>query len=262
MIIEIKSKAFIEKFIEAGYIAGLILNNIISIITPGVSGKELNAYVMEECKKNNVEPIFLHYKGFPACICISKNHTLVHGIPNENSFERGDIISIDLGISIDGFIGDVAKTIVVKDRSEFCFEGNQLVNSCRFALWSAIQKARQGNKLSDISKEIEKVAKWNKFQIPKEYGGHGINRNILHASPYIPNMYQEENDMILRKGMVLAIEPMFIDAEEDDVIVGEDGWSVIARGDTAHFEHTILITDGDPLVLTDNTNTFYNEGYK
>lgn len=260
MIIEIKSKESIKKFVEVGNIAGAILKNIISKIAPGITGKDLDTYTMEECERNSVTPVFLNYRGFPSCICISKNHTLVHGIPDKSPFHINDIISIDFGISIDGFIGDVAETIVLKDKSEF--NGNELINSCRFALWSAIQKAKTGNKLSDISKEIENVA-GNRFQIPKEYGGHGINRNILHASPYVPNIYHEGNDdIILRRGMILAIEPMFIDSKDDAVSIGEDDWSVVAKGNTAHFEHTILITDGDPLVLTDDTNTFYNEGYK
>lgn len=258
MIIDLKSEQEIDCFRKAGFEAGRILSNLIHYAQVGYTGLDLDKIAIAECEKIGAKPIFLNYRGFPASICVSKNEVLVHGIPDSNPFKNGDLLSIDFGISLDGFIGDTAKTIIVKnkDSHEMFKQHSKLLSDCKYALWKGIQQARNGNKLSDISRAIESVAKEAKFEIPKEYGGHGVSRNNMHSTPFIPNYYEQTDfDCTLRKGMVFAIEPMFIEGREG-LVVGEDGWSVIAHGNTAHFEHTIAITDGDPVVLTDHTGHF------
>lgn len=248
MIVELKSDKEIEGFKRAGYETGRILDILVYNATIGQTGIELNNIAISECKKIDAEPIFLNYRGFPAAICVSKNSTLVHGIPDNEPFQKGDIISIDFGLSLDGFIGDAAKTVEIKHNVEVIFTG--IIYDCEYALKQAIKIAKPNNRLSDIGRVIENEAKENGFRVPREYGGHGISRNVLHAAPFIPNYYTRENDMRLHPGMVLAIEPMFIDATSNKLIIEDDGWTVKAQGNTAHFEHTILITDNEPIVLT------------
>ncbi|MFA5048772.1 MAG: type I methionyl aminopeptidase [Patescibacteria group bacterium] len=259
MIIDLKSDEEIEGFKKAGFETGRILNLLIYNAQVGWTGLDLDKIAREECEKIGAKPVFLNYRGFPAAICISKNITLVHGIPNEEPFKHGDLVSIDFGLSLDGFIGDTAKTVIIKSKqhneSFDCY--SNLLSDCRFALWKGIQQAIVGNHLSNISCAIETIAKEGKFKVPREYGGHGVSRNNLHSPPFIPNYYERnEENITLRKGMVLAIEPMFIDGQNNKLIVAPDGWSVIAQGNTAHFEHTILITDKEPLVLTDCYGSF------
>lgn len=258
MIIDLKTKQEIECFKKAGFEAGRILGILVSHAKVGWTGLDLDKIAIDECEKIGAKPVFLNYRGFPSSICVSKNEILVHGIPDSIPFKDGDLLSIDFGISIDGFIGDTAKTIIVraKDSHDTFNQYSRLISDCRFALWKGIQQARKGNKLSDISKAIESVAKEANFEIPREYGGHGVSRNNMHSPPFIPNYYEKTDfDCTLREGMILAIEPMFIEGH-GGLSVSSDGWSVIARGNTAHFEHTIAVTDKDPIVLTDCTGHF------
>ena len=244
MIIYLKTQQEMEGFREAGKIAGEVLSILTSLALPGITTSELNKIAIDECNKRNVKPTFLGFNGFPAAICTSINHILVHGIPNdEYKLQEGDNITIDVGITKDGFIGDTADTIIVGK------ETNDLVNSCRLALRNAIYKAKAGNKLMDIAAVISEIAKF-KFSIPPEYGGHGINRNELHADPFVPNILSLRSDFSLRPGMIFAIEPMFIENENSKTSVLSDGWSVLAQGMCAHCEHTILITENEPEILT------------
>lgn len=243
MIVYIKSKEEVDGFIEAGKIAGKILKKLIESVEIGITTLNLDEISREEFKKHNAIPTFLGHENYPATICASVNNCLVHGIPNKRKLKDGDLITIDVGATIDGCIGDTAETIGVGN-----FTINQeLISKCREALTSAIDVAKSGNKLSRIA---EVISKTSKFSIPKEYGGHGINRNQLHADPYVSNIPDYENDILLRKGMIIAIEPMFIDGSD---IVYSKGWDIVATGKTAHCEHTILI-DEEPVILTKREN--------
>jgi len=244
MIVFLKTAEEIEGFKLVGKETGRILSVLIENIKPGISTYDLNEIAIEECKKNSGIPTFLNYKGYTAAICASPNEVLVHGLPNKNPLKTNDILSIDFGLTINGYIGDVAKTVVVGN------EPLDLVKSCEEALNEAIKVARPGNLLSDVSSAIYNTSKKYKYLVPTSYGGHGIDRYILHSAPYISNIPDKINDISLRAGMVLAIEPMFIDAKSKRLTTSEDGWSVVAMGNTAHFEHTILITDNEPFVLT------------
>lgn len=248
MIIELKSNEDVEGFKKVGAATSKIIRILKHHISAGWTGIDLDNIAIEECKKINSIPVFLDYRGFPASVCVSVNNVLVHGIPNNVPFRDGDIVSVDFGLMINGYIGDMAITKIV---GEHC--GSRLISECKFALWSAIKQMKPGNRLSHISRAVEKVAKDNNFQIPKEYGGHGIDRYILHSSPFVPNYIsqnEEDKDIFLYPGMVIAVEPMFIESSSDNLVIASDKWSVIAEGNSSHFEHTVLITNGDPVILT------------
>jgi len=279
MIIHLKTQEEIEGFRRAGREAARILRVLLGKVYAGMTTANLDEIARLECQQIDAEPTFLNYNGFPAAICTSVNKVLVHGIPNSKKLEIDDLLSIDLGVTIDGFIGDVASTIRVPEHfrdslAEIKYVQNygpvygdlqdfynfahifvseiQLILACREALSRGIEKAVAGNKLSDISEAISKVANKHKLSMPIQYGGHGINRFVLHAQPFIPNDPQlMEEDVTLYPGMVLAIEPMFIDSKSNRVEVISDGWSVVAQGNAAHCEHTIVVTDSDPLILTE-----------
>jgi len=245
MIVYLKTKEEIEGFKEAGKIAGLILKKLLDNVDVGITTKELDEIAREECKKNNVVPTFLNYRGFPAAICASVNNTLVHGIPTDIPLKPKDIISIDLGVTLDGFIGDTAYTKSVSNIH------NDIIDACRNSLYSAIKKARSGNKLSIISKEVYKCKK--SYSIPEEYGGHGIDRYNLHSEPFVPNIPDYYYDLKLRPDMIFAIEPMLINGSSN-LRIADNKWDIIAENITAHFEHTILITEDEPLILTRSDN--------
>jgi len=242
MIIYLKSKEEIEGFKIAGRITGEILNIVLSKVEPGISTEQLNQIALSECKKRNVKPAFLGQYDFPAAICASVNKCLVHGLPNLRPLQEGDFVSIDLGINYNGFIGDSAETVVVGK------EPSDIIINCRESLNNAIKKALPTNTLNDISKEIFSSAK---YSIPFGYGGHGVGVNELHSDPYVSNV-EEENDVSLYPGMVFAIEPMLIDGSEITT-VSKDGFSVMANGQTAHCEHTIAITEEEPIILTERS---------
>jgi methionyl aminopeptidase len=244
MIVYLNTKEEIEDFKVAGEEAAKILQLLKENVCVGITTLELDSIVRRECDKNNLIPTFLGYRGFPATICTSVNEILVHGIPNNIPLKENDLLSIDIGITVNGFIGDVAETVCVSKIE------NNIIDTCRKSLYTGIKQARAGNHLNDISKEIFNVANENKFSVPVNYGGHGINRNVLHAAPFVANIPDIMEDCVLRPGMILAIEPMFIDSASNQVRVAEDKWSVIAQGITAHFEHTVLITENDPIILT------------
>lgn len=252
MIVRIKSKEEKEGFIKAGKEAARILSKLFHHVQPGWTPADIDNIAREECEKVNAKPAFLGYRGFPAAICFSKNDVLVHGIPDNIPLKKGDLVSIDFGVDIDGFIGDTADTVIVGEDKDK--EQSKLISECRFALFKAIKAAVPGNNLSDIGREVKGVAdKWG-YKIPENYGGHGLDRGKLHAPPFVSNIPDYSNDFMLRDGMVLAIEPMFIDARTNDTSIKSDGWAVKAKGMTSHCEHTVLVSDDGPIVLTDRLN--------
>jgi len=248
MLIYIKNKKEIEGFKRAGAIAAKILSKLLDSTREGVTTQDLDIIARKECKTFGVKPMFLDYRGFPAAICTSTNKVMVHGTPDNNILKYGDLLSIDMGVDLDGYIGDTAETVVIGGCKE------KIVDKCREALGYAIKQAIAGNRLNDIGAAVYKVAKKNKFAIPIGYGGHGINRNVLHADPFVPNAPDriDEDNIKLRPGMVMALEPMFIEANSGETkVLKLDEWSVVAKGVTAHCEHTILITEGLPVILTE-----------
>lgn len=245
MIIYLKTEKEIERFKESGRITAKILQKVLDNVKIGITTLELDEIARQECKIQNVIPTFLGYKGFPAAICASNNNVLVHGIPNNSPLKYGDVLSIDFGAEIDGFIGDSAETIIVGDTN------HNLKNACNLALNKSIIVAKDGNKLSDISTEIYNVAKSFGYSIPTKYGGHGIDRCFMHAPPFIPNIPNKELDFTLRAGMIIAIEPMFIMGNSNNTSVFSDGWSVMTESISAHCEHTVLVGSDYGIALTE-----------
>jgi methionyl aminopeptidase len=217
---------------------------------PGMRTREIDQFAEDSLRSQGVEPGFKGYRGYPATVCASRNETVVHGIPGEETLEDGDIISIDLGGLLDGFYGDSAVTFPVGTVSP---AAQRLIEVARESLERGIEKARVGGRLHDISWAIQNCAEKEDFNVVRDYVGHGIGRN-LHEDPQVPNFGQPGSGPRLREGMVLAIEPM-VNAGSSDVKLRDDGWAVVTSDGrlSAHFEHTVAITEAGPEVLTHGT---------
>lgn len=245
MIIYLKDKKEIEGFKKAGKIAAEIMTILLENVKEGTTTNQLNEIAILECEKRKVKPAFLGHEGFPAAICASPNNVLVHGVPDDVPLKNYDLLSIDIGVDVDGFIGDTAETISVGEN----LENDLLILACQQALLAGIGFARAGNQLSEIGKAVSAISRAKKYAMPTGYGGHGINRGQLHADPFVANDPEGYEDVMLRPGMVIAIEPMFINGDPSTRTL-EDEWTVTTGGKAAHCEHTILITEKDPVVLT------------
>lgn len=242
-----KSRDEIKRMRHAGHIVALVHQKMREVIEPGISTKELDNIAFNIIKENRATPTFLGYNGFEGTICASINEEVVHGIPSEKRIlKEGDIISVDVGATYGGLVGDGAWTYAV---GKIKPEVQKLLYVTEESLMSAIQKMREGNVLDDVSGAIEAVANRENFGIVRQYGGHGVGRN-MHEDPFLFN-YKVGNKTALKQGMVIAIEPM-INLGGDDVEVQEDDWTVttIDKKPSAHFEHTVLVTDSEPLIMT------------
>ena len=232
---------------EAGRVVANTLQMLVDEVRPGLVVKELDKVVRKEFEKQKVIPTFLGYHGYPATVCVSVNDEIVHGIPGKRVIQEGDVVSLDLGCTHKGFVADSALTIIVGDGTP---EARELVDVTRDSLREGIQHARAGNRLGEISHAIQTYIESHGFGVVREYVGHGVGR-AMHEEPQVPNYGPVDRGPVLKKGMVLALEPM--------VTVGDwrtkqmdDNWTVktIDGSLAAHFEHTIAITDGDAEVLT------------
>jgi len=234
---------------EAGRVVGQTLQILKDAVKPGVVVKELDKIVRKEYARRGVIPTFLGYAEppYPATVCVSVNEELVHGIPGGRVIQEGDIVSIDLGATYKGFVGDSALTIGV---GEITDEAQRLLAVTEESLWRGIRAARAGVRLGVVSNTIGEYIESQGYGVVREFVGHGVGRE-MHEEPQVPNFGPADRGPILRKGMVLALEPM--------VTVGDwhtkkhaDGWTISTRDGSlcAHFEHTIAITDGEAEVLT------------
>lgn len=246
--IPIKSPKEIERMRESGRIASSILQQLAATVAPGVSTKEIDDLAADLMEKNGCKSAFLGYRGFPGQTCISINEEVVHGIGGARLIRPGDILKIDVGIIKSGFIGDNATTIAC---GEIPLQTKRLLAVTEQSLYEAISKARAGRKLADLCGAVAEYAEPFGFTIVREFVGHGVGRK-LHEEPQVPNYRPRGKSPTLAPGMCLAIEPM-INEGVPEVKILEDGWTVITadRKPSAHFEHTILITHGDPEILTD-----------
>ncbi|MCM1010705.1 MAG: type I methionyl aminopeptidase [Fusobacterium sp.] len=243
-----KSRDDIKRMRHAGHIVALVHQEMKRVVEPGISTKELDNIAMKVIKENRAIPTFLGYNGFPGCICTSINEQVVHGIPNENVILKdGDVISIDVGATYGGFVGDSAWTYGVGKISD---EVANLLKYTEEGLWAGIAKMHEGNVLDDVSAAIEAVANREKLGIVRQYGGHGVGRN-MHEEPFLFN-YSVGDKTQLKTGMAIAIEPMFILGGVDEVEVADDDWTVSSVGKmpAAHFEHTVVVTDNEPIITT------------
>ena len=228
-------------------IVGLAHRAIQPLIQPGITTAELDRVTEQLVKAHGAEPAFKGYHGYPATICISINEQVVHGIPGKRKLLEGDLVSIDIGAKLRGYFGDQAITHIVGDVPP---ETESLMKVTRESLFKGIQKAYSGNRLSDVCAAIQGWVEDHGFSIVRQFVGHGIGRN-LHEDPPVPNYSPPERNPRLRKGMVLAIEPM-VNLGVAEVVVAEDGWTASAKDGlpSAHFEHVIAITNDEPRVLT------------
>ncbi|AKL97032.1 methionine aminopeptidase Map [Clostridium aceticum] len=246
-MIYMKSRQEIEIMRRAGKIVAEAHELLKEAIKPGVTTKELDTIAEEHIRKRGATPAFKGYGGFPASICTSINHEVVHGIPGLKRLEDGDIISIDIGALYEGYYGDAAKTHAVGKISE---EAEKLIKITRESFYEGLKYAFEGNRLSDISHAIQTYVEKEGFSVVRNYVGHGIGTK-MHEEPQVPNYGPPGKGPRLQSGMVLAIEPM-INAGTYEVKVLSDGWTVITLDGkySAHYEHTIAITKGEPEILT------------
>ncbi len=231
----------------AGRIVAITLAHLKERIKPGITTAEMDALAYEIVTKHGATPSFLGYRGFPASLCISINEELVHGLPGPRVLEEGDIVSVDFGAIYQGYHGDAAVTVAVGKISQ---ETQRLVETTRGALEAAIAQARKGHYLGDISWAIQSYAESRGFSVVRQYVGHGIGRD-MHEDPQIPNYGQPGRGILLKPGMTFALEPM-VNIGSYLTRVLDDNWTVVTEDGelSAHFEHTIAITSGEPEILT------------
>jgi methionyl aminopeptidase len=245
--IVIKSDEEIATMREAGRVVGQTLKKLVREVRPGLVLKELDEIVRQEFEARGVVPTFLGYLDYPARVCVSINDEVVHGIPGERVLREGDIVSIDLGATVRGFVGDGAVTVGVGRIGD---EAADLIRVTEECLWKGIDAARAGAMLGEISYAIQQHAENHGYSVVREYVGHGVGRQ-MHEDPQVPNFGSPERGPVLRKGMVLALEPM-LNVGDWRTKKHADNWTVSTLDGSlsAHFEHTIAITDGEAEVLT------------
>ena len=248
MGIILKSPAQIEAMKEAGRLSAYVLRMVGQAIEPGVSTLELDALAERTIRAEGGIPAFKGYGGFPGSICASVNEQIVHGIPSRDVVLReGDIISIDTGATVDGWVGDNAWTYAVGRISP---EKQALLDTTEKCMWAGLSAARAGNRLGDIGNAVQSIAEAKGYGVVREYVGHGIGRD-MHEDPNVPNYGRAHHGIELVAGMVLAIEPM-INMGTRKTKAGRDGWLVSTRDGkpSAHFEKTVAITEEGPVVIT------------
>jgi methionyl aminopeptidase len=248
LAIHLKSRRELAVMREAGRIVALTLLELQERCRPGVSTAQLDAVAEKTAAALGATPAFKGYNGFPASLCASINDEIVHGIPNSDRILReGDVVSLDFGVFYQGYVGDAAVTVGIGGISP---EAKRLLQITSEALQLGIRQAKAGDHLSDVSHAIQRHAEKNGFSVVRQYVGHGVGRK-MHEPPQVPNFGPPHLGPLLRPGMVFAIEPM-LNTGTDETIVRPDQWTVVTKdgGLSAHFEHTIAVTTGEPEILT------------
>jgi methionyl aminopeptidase len=242
-----KSNAEVDQMERAGRVVLETLELVGEQIRPGITTGELDAIAAEHIRSRGGTPTFLGYRGYPASICTSPNSMVVHGIPGPYALEEGDILSVDVGVTLGGFVGDSAYTFPVGEISD---EARSLLEACQAALAAGIEQARAGNHLSDVGHAIQAVTEEAGFAVVRSLVGHGVGRS-MHEDPQIPNFGDPGRGPVLQPGMTLAIEPM-ITAGSPEVYLHDDEWSISTDDGSlaAHFEHTVAVTENGPRILT------------
>jgi methionyl aminopeptidase len=248
MAIQLKSPAEIAKLRTVNLIVADVLDSLEAAARPGLTTWDLNEIAAQRLKHHKADSAFLGYHGYPAVLCTSVNEVVVHGIPRKDLvLKEGDILSIDFGAFKEGWCGDSARTIPI---GKVTPEAESLMNATREALERGIAACVPGNRLGDIGHAVQSYAESNGYSVVRQFVGHGIGR-AMHEEPHVPNYGDAGKGRRLSPGLVVAIEPM-INAGGPDVVVKEDGWTAITRDGSlsAHFEHSVAITDAGPLVLS------------
>lgn len=246
-MIILKSPKEIEIMKRAGAVVAQVHERLREVIEPGITTEELDKIAEEYILKSGAQPAFKGYNGFPASICASINEEIVHGIPGFRVLKEGDIISLDIGAILEGYVGDAARTHAVGKISP---EKKKLIEVTKESFFQGIQFAKEGYRLSDISHAVQKYVENNGFSVVRDYVGHGVGRN-MHEDPPIPNYGRSGRGPRLKRGMVLAIEPM-VNLGTYHVKTLENNWTVVTLDgkSSAHYENTIAITEGEPEILT------------
>ena len=246
-MIILKSERDLEAMRPACVVARQVLDEVCDFIQPGRTTREIDQYAAARIKHHGARSAFLGYRKFPCHLCISVNEQIVHGLASERRVDFGDIISLDVGVFYNGFVGDNARTVAVGGCS---VEAQRLMDVTEAALYQGIAQAVSGNKVVHISRAIQTYVESHGYSIVREFVGHGVGRS-MHEEPQVPNFDEGKSSPKLRPGMTLAIEPM-VNAGAPDVKVLKDGWTVVAKDGqlSAHFEHTVLVTESEPEILT------------
>ena len=252
-----KGEAEIERIARAGALVAETIGHVGERIAPGVTTLELDDIADAFIRERGGTPTSKGYKGYPRAICISLNDVVVHGIPDEQRIGSGDLVTIDVGATLDGAIADSAYTYTVgpvDDRTQ------RLLDTCQDALWAGIDQARPGNRIGDISHAVQQVVEAAGFAVVRSLVGHGVGR-YYHEDPHVPNFGQPGRGPRLAEGMTIAIEPM-ITAGSPDVMLHDDGWTIatVDGSLSAHFEHTVAITGDGPRVLTPRVGLAVDRG--
>ena len=247
-MINIKSTSEINKMRAAGKVVFGTFKELEKHIRPGITTRELDRIAHDYIVSQGATPSFLGYSGYPASICASINDTVIHGIPDKTRLKEGDIISLDIGALKDGYNGDAARTFAVGKISD---EAQRLIDVTKQSFFEGLKYARHNERLFSISAAVQQYVEANGYSVVRNYCGHGIGRE-LHESPEIPNYGTFGHGIRLAKGMTIAVEPM-VNAGGYETKCLSDGWTVKTKDGSlaCHYENTILITDGDPILLTD-----------
>jgi len=228
-------------------LAGTVLNEVAAFIQPGVTTRQIDHFAEQVIRGHGARSAFLGYRKYPCQTCISVNEEVVHGLAGERVVKFGDIVSLDVGVVYRGFVGDTAKTVAAGGCS---LAAQRLMDVTERALYAGIAAALPGNRVTDISRAVQEYVEGNHFSVVREFVGHGVGRT-MHEEPQVPNFVDRNSNQRLRPGMTLAIEPM-VNAGGASVKILKDGWTVVTQDGSlsAHFEHTVLITEGRPEILT------------
>lgn len=247
-MIIIKSQAEIKKIAAACRIVAEIIEKLKTFVGAGVSTADMESFADSEIRRKKALPAFKGYRGYPASVCVSVNDQVVHGIPSRTvELRGGDIVSIDIGVVLDGFYGDAAITLPVGAISD---EASRLIKTTEDAFYAGMEKAAVGNRVSDISYAIQEHVESNGFSVVRAFVGHGIGRS-LHEEPQVPNFGKPGHGPRLKTGMTMAVEPM-VNAGGPDVRILDDGWTAVTADGSlsAHYEHTVVITGNGAEILT------------
>ena len=247
-MIIIKSDQEVDLMRESGKVTGFILKELENFIKPGISTADINRFVEDTIRKNGMIPTFKRYCGFPASACVSINEEVVHGIPDKKRIlKEGDIVSVDVGSTYKGYVSDAARTYPVGKVSDIA---QKLMDATRDSFFAGLEFCKVGYRLSDISHAIQVKAESEGFSVIRDFVGHGVGQE-MHEEPQIPNYGKAGRGPRLAKGMVFAIEPMICEGGYDVRTLSND-WTVVTRDGklSAHYENTVVITDGEPELLT------------
>ena len=246
--IKFKSEDDLKLMRPAGGVAAKVLDEIAAFIKPGLTTRDIDNFAAERIRSYDAKSAFLGYRKFPGHTCLSVNDEVVHGIASDRELKFGDIVSVDVGVTYKGFIGDTARTVAVGGCG---VAAQQLLDVTEQSLYLGIAAARPGNRVLDISLAVQRYVEQNGFSVVREFVGHGVGRS-MHEEPQVPNFDDgAKSSPKLKPGMTIAIEPM-VNAGRAGIKILKDGWTVVTQDGSlsAHFEHTVLITDGEPEILT------------